>query len=472
MFDKGAAIGDGVGLATEFMGTEQARILYGNGPIKFGNDEGHEFWRDACRNGWFESDFTDDTDQQLLITQCLLADKGTLDPANFAFRIEEWKRLGLPELENKLPNGMGFTVFSAISQKNFLSDPLRASYEVWNKGHRNFAANGAVMRTAILGATSFWNEQKVAENCMMAAKVTHADPRCVVSAVIVGVMISRLLRGSAASQSLPFKEDYEKHLVEMIQYGSKEESSYIEKVSNCPKAIPKKIDTPLHRLLIRGIRRFAARVTGLEVHPKFELEDFNIPSYPHVDIKRYDNPVPIRPNVKKMDDFGIDKDMMDLCRDVVDKYKFLVEDHPLCPSAEQISSQTEKELAEDAGTSTWVDQLYAHSFPESLSCLNLNERNKIGYTFKCLGAGLYAVTRKQPEDMSSGEFYKHIITELTLETGDADTNCAVAGAVLGCRLGKSGLPSGWVNGVRHHDFLEDITNKLCDMILEGLRNNE
>ncbi|ODM91812.1 hypothetical protein Ocin01_14871 [Orchesella cincta] len=369
---------------------------------------------------------------------------------------------------------MGFTVFSAVSRENFLSDPLRASYDVWNKGGRNLAANGAVMRTAILGAPFFWNEEKVVENCMMAAKVTHADPRSVVSAVIVGVIISRLLRGSVQSQSLSSKEKYETRFVEMIQYGSKEDSSYIENFSKFPKAIPKQVSIPLHRSLSRTIRRLAARVLGQPLQPSFYSEDFNIPTYPHVDIKRYENPVPIRPDVKKMDDFGIDEHMMTLCKDVVDKYKFLVENHPLCPSEEVSSSPTQKEkdALESVDEPTWVDQLYAHSFPESLSSLKLNERAKIGYTYKCLGSGLYAGTRKQPEDMSSGEFYKHIITELTLETGDADTNCAVAGAVLGCRLGKSGLPSGWVKGLRHHDFLEDISNKLCDMILQSLEDDK
>lgn len=37
---KGAALGDAVGLATEFMNKDKIRILYGVGPIKFGKSEG------------------------------------------------------------------------------------------------------------------------------------------------------------------------------------------------------------------------------------------------------------------------------------------------------------------------------------------------------------------------------------------------------------------------------------------------
>ncbi|KAJ6647418.1 Nicotinate-nucleotide pyrophosphorylase [carboxylating], partial [Pseudolycoriella hygida] len=58
----GAAIGDAVGLATEFMNKDKAQRLYGDGPIKFGNANGHDFWRDGHRSRWHENDFTDDTD--------------------------------------------------------------------------------------------------------------------------------------------------------------------------------------------------------------------------------------------------------------------------------------------------------------------------------------------------------------------------------------------------------------------------
>lgn len=58
-----------------------------------------------------------------------------------------------------------------------LTDPLRASYDIWNSNKRNLAANGALMRTGVVGAPFFWDERKVVENSMMAAKVTHADPR-------------------------------------------------------------------------------------------------------------------------------------------------------------------------------------------------------------------------------------------------------------------------------------------------------
>lgn len=58
----------------------------------------------------------------------------------------------------------------------------------------------------------------------------------------------------------------------------------------------------------------------------------------------------------------------------------------------------------------------------SLEFLQLDEGSKIGYTYKTLGAGFYAFLY--------GKEYS-ILELLTMEAGDADTNCAVAGALLG-----------------------------------------
>ena len=107
-----------------------------------------------------------------------------------------WSVQGLPELR-KVPCGIGFTVGSTFSHEKFERNPHRAAYDVWDSNDRNLAANGAVMRTAVLGIPFFVDEEKVVSNAINAAKVTHADPRSVVSAVIVSVLISRMLRGFA-----------------------------------------------------------------------------------------------------------------------------------------------------------------------------------------------------------------------------------------------------------------------------------
>lgn len=90
-----------------------------------------------------------------------------------------------------------------------------------------------------------------------------------------------------------------------------------------------------------------------------------------------------------------------------------------------------KARAECALSEEWDEEMQRHAEGE-LSDLNLDERKTIGYTFKCLGAGLWALR-------SSGSF-ESVLNQLILAAGDADTNGTVAGALLGCRLGFSQLP--------------------------------
>lgn len=289
--------------------------------------------------------------------------------------------------------------------------------------------------------------------------------RSVTSAVIVSTLISRLLRNSKANtEELMQIDDDKQYFTEMIQFGSTEDTSYLDKFSNFPKISPKPLNDSLSSKLLRQVRKGAAYLAGKPLNPYFEA-NFQIPQHAPVDIKRFETPALLRPNVKSMDDFGEDEEMMKLVANVVDKYKFLVEGHSLCPPEEDLETDENK----TSGKPMWVEELYQHCFPKSLSSLKLDERAKIGYTFKCLGAALYLGTRKKPEEMTSAKFFEHLITELLLETGDADTNCAVAGAVLGCRLGKSGLPIEWVDGLRHRDFLESLSSDLCSMLLESMK---
>ena len=51
--------------------------------------------------------------------------------------------------------GIGITVKRTLNHPFFLERPHEAAKEVWERSGRYLAANGAVMRTSILGALSF-----------------------------------------------------------------------------------------------------------------------------------------------------------------------------------------------------------------------------------------------------------------------------------------------------------------------------
>ena len=52
-----------------------------------------------------------------------------------------------------------------------------------------------------------------------------------------------------------------------------------------------------------------------------------------------------------------------------------------------------------------------------------------------------------------------LVVFLILQGGDADTNGAVAGALLGCKLGSSALPPTWLKGLKHKGWLDGHVTK-------------
>lgn len=106
------------------------------------------------------------------------------------------------------------------------------------------------------------------------------------------------------------------------------------------------------------------------------------------------------------------------------------------------------------------EELKYYMFCEELSNLKLCESNTIGYTFKCVGAGFWAL--KQTD-------FRYALEQIVRNGGDADTNGAVAGALLGCKLGIKALPSTWLDGLVYKTWLDDKINKYLDLLADKRR---
>lgn len=101
------------------------------------------------------------------------------------------------------------------------------------------------------------------------------------------------------------------------------------------------------------------------------------------------------------------------------------------------------------------DLLHHTDSANDLSSLCLDETGKIGFTYKCLGVGLWALRQAQ-----RGEGFPEIIQHITREGGDADTNCAVAGALVGVYLGFSQLPQSWLKIMPYEVWLDGWVQKI------------
>jgi len=322
----GNCLGYAIGLATEFMSKKEAEKHYPDGVITFEN-----FCKDFHRSRWTPGDWTDDSDQMLLILDGIFANNGVVVPTDFAERLKYWVHHGFPEIGDLAGCGLGQTVGRVVNSKDFLENPHEAAFRVWDRSNREIAPNGGVMRTSVLGTFAFDDMDKLIHNTKQICKTTHADPRCIASCVAVCSAIGLLLRGEIYDESKP---DTIKILVDKaLEYANKE-------------------------------------LEGNEKHSK---------------------------------------------------------------------------------------ELYAHALAVKLSDLELDESQSIGYTYKAMGSAFYCI-------LHGGDDYRKALTELAMEGGDADSNGAVAGALLGCKIGYNKLPSDLLSKMKEKVWLDKKIDRYFDLL--------
>ena len=185
----GQAIGDALGLGTEFLDKNKIAEYYPNGLSEYA-----QIVQDKHRSRWKIGDWTDDTDQFLCICDSIIKSNEVNEIA-FAEELYKWFK--------DIPMGIGRTVYKVVSLPQFTLYPYKSAELIWKLSKRNNASNGAIMRTSILGTYEFWDYNKVIKNTEKISKVTHWDSRCIGSCVVVTLLISNIL---SESKLLTFDE--------------------------------------------------------------------------------------------------------------------------------------------------------------------------------------------------------------------------------------------------------------------------
>lgn len=172
----GQAIGDALGLGTEFLTKTEVARRYPGGLTDYS-----QIYQDAHTSRWHKGDWTDDTDMWLCIARAVISSRGEVDIAGIAHNFKEWF--------NGEPLGIGNTTNKVLCMRDYESIPFQAAELWWNLSGKKSAANGGLMRTSVIGLLPNYSAKDAEDVCRM----THADPRCIGSCVIVCDLIHALI---------------------------------------------------------------------------------------------------------------------------------------------------------------------------------------------------------------------------------------------------------------------------------------
>lgn len=173
----GQAIGDALGLGSEFMNRDQVFRNYPDGLSRY-----DQIIQDAHRRRWHKGAWTDDTDMMLCILSAF--DGGQFNVREVAQNFKDWA-----DCE---PMGIGAHTFKVLAVSDYVEKHDECSRLWWELSRKQSAANGALMRTSVVGLV----RDNVAEQAEAICKLTHYDPRCVGSCVIATSIIHNLVWNS------------------------------------------------------------------------------------------------------------------------------------------------------------------------------------------------------------------------------------------------------------------------------------
>ena len=198
----GQAVGDALGLGTEFMSKAEAKEKYPDGLKEY-----DQIVRDYHRSRFLLGAWSDDTDMMLCIANAIIEDKG-VNLHTIARNFKNW-------LYDPDTRGVGQTTYKVLAIADYVEKPQQVAELIWKMSRAKNAANGAVMRTAAIGLL----KDDVAQTAEEVCKLTHFDPRCVGSCVIISEIISHLIwQGEqlSYSQILAIGNQYDNSIAEYI----------------------------------------------------------------------------------------------------------------------------------------------------------------------------------------------------------------------------------------------------------------
>ncbi len=173
----GYAIGDALGLGTEFMTREEISVRYPNGIRNY-----TDIIRDSHRSQWKRGEFTNDTELVLYLIDSIL-EKGAPDYRDYAERLKNW-------YVTTDPTEIDHVLRWIISDDEFTSHPHETARYVHSEQHKPIASNEHLGRAMILG---LWGQKDMEQNVIDNCNLTHPDPLNIATSLIIAHMAHALL---------------------------------------------------------------------------------------------------------------------------------------------------------------------------------------------------------------------------------------------------------------------------------------
>ena len=170
----GQAVGDALGMGAEFLDKKGVASKYPNG-LRHYSDIEYSIFRKIM-----PGDYTDDTEMMECIVWSLNKE-GHFDLMDIAQFFRRWLEY--------VPSDAGRQTELVLRNPLYRTDPLGVSKSVWENSGRSLTGNGGIMRTSVIGVLKENVEEMAADVC----RLTHYDPRCVGSSVIVSLAIHNLV---------------------------------------------------------------------------------------------------------------------------------------------------------------------------------------------------------------------------------------------------------------------------------------
>lgn len=171
----GYAIGDALGLATEFMSASEVKRRYPDGIKHYS-----QIVRDAHRSQWKRGEWSNDTEIVLIVLDSFIRYKG-FNYLDIASGLKKWYDLG--------PTDVTQNMRLVLKQKDYTSRPFEAAEEAWREVG-TFENSSECLGKTVFSFLSYYPLESAADLC----RLTHPGSRTITCCRAIAIMAESLIK--------------------------------------------------------------------------------------------------------------------------------------------------------------------------------------------------------------------------------------------------------------------------------------